>query len=260
MKETYKDYFNTETAAERYAKGRPRFHSFVVEKIRDFFALESNFEAALDVGCGTGLSSAALKNIAERVVGVDISQEMIYQAEKIEGVEYSLASAENLPFGAAEFDIITISQAIHWVDKNKFFAEAGRVLKPDSLIVAYDNLFQGKMADDPAFNDWYRNEFLENYPVPPRGKRAFDRESENAMDFVLQHEEFNDNLIEFSADELVDYLITITNVIAHIENGSQTVEEVREWLMKSVAPFFDGRRKSLVFINPIWFLRRNLEN
>lgn len=257
MKQTYKNYFGAKTAAERYAKGRPRFHSFVVEKIKDFFALEENFESALDVGCGTGLSSVALKNIAERVVGVDISEEMINQAEKIEGIEYFLASAENLPFGAAEFDVITISQAIHWVDKSKFFAEADRVLKPDSMIVAYDNLFQGKMADNPAFNDWYKNEFLENYPVPPRGKRAFERESENATDFVLRHEEFNDNLIELSADELVDYLITITNVIAHIENGSQSVEEVRDWLTKGVSAFFAGQRKSLAFINPIWFLQRN---
>lgn len=258
MNETYKNYFGQKTAAERYASGRPRFHSFVIEKIRKSLALEKSFETALDVGCGTGLSSAALKNISENVVGVDISFEMLNQAETADGIEYLQASAENLPFGDAKFDLLTISQAIHWIDKQKFFAEAGRVLKNDSRIIAYDNYFQGQMSGEPRFNDWYKNEFLKKYPVPPRGKRAFERTSENRADFVLEHEEFNENTLWFSARELVDYLVTISNVIAAVENGTELLEDVDEWLLKSVEPFFDNRRKEFAFINPIWFLRRNL--
>ena len=68
MKETYKNYFDAKTAAERYAKGRPRFHSFVIEKIKKYLALEKSFDLALDVGCGTGLSSVALKTISEKVL------------------------------------------------------------------------------------------------------------------------------------------------------------------------------------------------
>lgn len=257
MKETYKNYFGPKTAAERYAKGRPHFHSFVVENIRKFLALEKSLNLALDVGCGTGLSSIALKGISEKVVGIDISAGMISQAPKAERIEYLLASAENLPFGDGQFDLITISQAIHWVDKEKFFVEAGRVLKSDSIIIAYDNYFQGQMLDTPIFNDWYRGEFLENYPVPPRGRRAFDRASENLNDFVLKHEEFNENTLEFSAEEIVNYLVTISNVIAQVENGTRPIEEVYEWLTKSIKPFFNENRKKFTFINPIWYLRRN---
>jgi ubiquinone/menaquinone biosynthesis C-methylase UbiE len=257
MKETYKNYFGSTTAAERYAKGRPRFHAFVIERIRKFLALDKPLKLALDVGCGTGLSSAALKNISERVVGVDVSAEMLNQTTKTRGVEYLLASAEALPFGDRQFDLITISQAIHWVDKQKFFAEADRVLKTDAFVIAYDNYFQAQMLDNPAFNDWYKAEFMKNYPVPPRGARAFDTTSENKQDFVLRHEEFNENTVEFSARELVDYLVTITNVIALVENGAQPIEEVHEWLTKSVEPFFNEHRKKFAVINPIWFLRRN---
>jgi ubiquinone/menaquinone biosynthesis C-methylase UbiE len=257
MRETYKNYFAPQTAAERYAKGRPRFHSFVIGKIREFFAPRKSFDLALDVGCGTGLSSVALKEISEKVVGIDVSAAMLGQAKKKHRIEYLLASAENLPFGAGKFDLITISQAIHWVDKEKFFAEADRVLKPDSLIAAYDNYFQGQMLGNPGFNDWYKNEFLEKYPVPPRGRRAFDTASENKQDFVLKREEFNENTLEFSAQELVDYLVTISNVIARVENGTEPIEEVYEWLTKSIKPFFDETVKKFTFINPIWYLRRN---
>lgn len=257
MNEIYKNYFSPQTAAERYAKGRPRFHSFVIEKIGKFLAPRKSLALALDVGCGTGLSSVALKEISESVVGIDVSAAMLKQAKKHERVEYILASAENLPLSGDKFDLITISQAIHWVDKEKFFAEADRVLKPDSLIIAYDNYFQGQMLDNPAFNDWYKNEFLRNYPIPPRGRRAFDRASENKQDFVLEHEEFNENTLEFSAEELVNYLVTISNVIALVENGTEPIEEVYEWLTASITPFFDGAKKDFAFINPIWYLRRN---
>lgn len=257
MRETYKNYFGQKTAAERYASGRPRFHSFVIEKIRKFLAPEKSLKQALDVGCGTGLSSAALRNIAEKVIGVDVSAAMLDQAESARGIEYVLASAENLPFGAKTFDLITISQAIHWVDKERFFAEADRVLKPDSRVIAYDNYFQGQMRDQPKFNDWYKSEFLKKYPVPPRGRRVFDSKSEKPTDFVLEHEELNENTLKFSAKELVDYLVTITNVIAAVENGSEPLEDAYEWLINSIEPFFNNGRKEFAFINPIWFLRRN---
>jgi ubiquinone/menaquinone biosynthesis C-methylase UbiE len=257
MKETYKNYFGAHSAAARYAKGRPRFHSFVIEKIRKFLAIEKPLQFALDVGCGTGLSSAALKQMAETVVGIDISAGMLGQAEKIDGIVYLSASAEELPLLGGKFDLITISQAIHWVDREMFFSEAGRVLKPGSLIAAYDNYFQGQMSGNPAFNDWYREEFLTAFPVPPRGPRAFAAASENARDFVLKHEEFNENTLEFSAQELVDYLVTISNVIAMVENGSQSIEDVYDRLTESVKPFFKETRERFTFINPIWYLRRN---
>lgn len=257
MKETYKNYFSPKTAAARYAKGRPQFHSFVIGRIEKFLDLKSPFIKVLDVGCGTGFSSLALKTISEKVFGVDISAEMLRYAKKINGIEYAIASAENLPFGDAAFDAITISQAIHWVDKAKFYIEADRVLKPNAMIIAYDNYFQGKMVGNPAFNDWYRSEFLENYPIPPRGERTFESTDDNLKNFVLHDEEYNENTIEFSAKELVDYMVTISNVIARVENGNQEIDEVYQWLITGVESFFEGVRKDFTFINPIWFLRRN---
>ena len=80
---------------------------------------------------------------------------------------------------------------------------------------------------------------------------------ENAKDFVLKHEEFNENTLEFSAEELVNYLVTISNVIALVENGTQPIKEVFDRLTKSITPFFNGTVKKFAFINPIWYLRRN---
>ena len=119
--------------------------------------------------------------------------------EKKNGIEYLAASAESLPVCDAKFDLITVSQAIHWIDKCKFFGEADRVLKPESFIIAYDNYFLGKMPDNPNFNNWYKNEFLENFPTPPRGERSFPAKSENPKDFILVKEEWHENEIALSA-------------------------------------------------------------
>src|SRR6266566_3385197 len=71
------NFFASESAAQRYAKGRPYFHLIVIGRIKKRLALTFPVRRALDVGCGTGLSTMALKEIAERVVGIDSSAEMI---------------------------------------------------------------------------------------------------------------------------------------------------------------------------------------
>lgn len=108
---------------------------------------------ALDVGCGTGFSTVALKEIVQKVIGLDISAERLSLAEKKGNVEYILRSAENLPVCADKFDLITVSQAIHWVNKDKFFKEADRVLKRSGWLIAYDNYFSNQAEKNPAFSD-----------------------------------------------------------------------------------------------------------
>jgi ubiquinone/menaquinone biosynthesis C-methylase UbiE len=257
MSKIYENYFNPKTVAERYLKGRPQYHSFMIGKIKEFLSIRKPFEFALDVGCGTGFSSIALREISEQVVGVDLSVEMVDLAIKKNGVEYIVSSAENLPFFDKNFDLITVSQAIHWIDRNKFFAEADRVLKPGSFIIAYDNYFLGKIPDNPDFNVWFKERFLRKFPTPPRTRKDFDKVSKNPKGFVLVKEEWYENTIELSKQNVVDYLITITNVIDRVENGGETIKEVSNWLVDEIEHFFiDIEKNKFVFTAPIWYLRQ----
>ena len=74
-------------------------------------------ERSLDVGCGTGLSTIALREISRRVVGVDSSAEMIALAPRHAGIEFEIADAEHLSFEDHYFDLVTVSQAIHWFSR-----------------------------------------------------------------------------------------------------------------------------------------------
>src|SRR4030095_15824870 len=118
------------TVAERYAKYRPYFHPLVINRIKTYLGLSKPVQRALDVGCGTGQSTLALKEIADSVIGVDISDEMLELAQQRPGIEYINAHAENLSVLESDsFDLITSSMAYHWFNRDRFLAEARRVLR-----------------------------------------------------------------------------------------------------------------------------------
>ena len=250
------NFFNSKSAAERYPKGRPYFHPLVVERIRSFLSPAKPIARAVDVGCGTGLSTAALRGIAEEVVGVDAAPEMVALAERCERVEYALADALRLPFGESEFDLMTLSSAFHWLEREKFLKEASRVLRPGGWLVVYDNYFSGQMEDGPAFQTWYRESYLAKYPPPPRAKSTFGGENSGGENFLLAGEEQYQNRISFSVEGLVDYLTTQSNVIAAVEGGGEDIEGARLWLRDGLKPLFgDMKEAAFPFHGPIWYLK-----
>src|SRR5262245_53487231 len=98
-----RNLFVDRSAAERYAAARPYFHPVVARRITAF-TTSSQFERALDVGCGTGQSSRALAETCDWVDAVDVAPEMIAAARPHERVRYLVAAADCLPFSDKRFD------------------------------------------------------------------------------------------------------------------------------------------------------------
>jgi len=68
-------YFTEKDIASRYHKYRPCIHPVIIEKIKRLIKLDKLVNNALDIGCGTGQSTVALKSIAKHMIGIDISEE-----------------------------------------------------------------------------------------------------------------------------------------------------------------------------------------
>jgi len=93
----------------------------------------------LDLGCGTGLSGLAIRSLASRLVGVDLSSGMLELARAKEiytelCCEELLAYLERTPDAA--FDLVVSADVFAYVgDLSAVFAEVARVLRNDGLFV-----------------------------------------------------------------------------------------------------------------------------
>jgi SAM-dependent methyltransferase len=110
----------------------------------DLLCLEAQVERpalVVDLGSGTGLSTRVWADRAHEVVGVEASPEMRMHAERAteaKNVRFvqAYAQATGLPDGVS--DIVTCSQAFHWMEPTATLAEAARILRPGGVFAAYD--------------------------------------------------------------------------------------------------------------------------
>ena len=238
--------FDTSEIAKGYAENRPYFHPRVIERIKSYLNLSKKLAMALDVGCGAGLSTIALLKIAERAVGVDGSQTMIRSAIQKEGVEYFNYPAEHLPF-KKQFELITLSGSLNWVDRARFFSEARKIITDDGYVVIYDNDNLGVMEKDNRFEKWYRNAYLEKFPRPPRDESPILEKEAAGYGFELEFCENYTNKIQFEMNNFIKYLFTQSNITSALDKKLEEAGNVKKWLSSSLSPLFNSQEKSIKF-------------
>lgn len=118
-------------------------------------------KVVLDIACGEGYGSYLLSKYAEKVVGVDVSQETVnYASNKyINGnLEFKVGSAGSIPIdGEGCFDVVVSFETIEHIteeDQKAFLKEVRRLLKPDGYFVVST---PNKLTYSDIPN--YRNEF-----------------------------------------------------------------------------------------------------
>src|SRR5215470_398281 len=111
--------FRADAVAELYARGRPDHHARTMQRVAALLP-PAPVERALDIACGTGMSTAALGAIARTVVGIDLVPAMVGVAARSGRASYAVAGAERLPFASRTFDLVTVASAVHWFDQDAF--------------------------------------------------------------------------------------------------------------------------------------------
>jgi ubiquinone/menaquinone biosynthesis C-methylase UbiE len=126
----------------------------------------------LDIGCGTGAFLREVKRNNPRlaVTGLDLSGPYLRLARR-QLAEWSRvtmveAAAEQMPFAAAQFDVVTCIYLFHELPAAVRRAVAGeirRVLKPGGSLIFMDSLQTGDEPDYDALLDYFPFAFHEPY-------------------------------------------------------------------------------------------------
>ncbi|HAV78247.1 MAG TPA: SAM-dependent methyltransferase [Anaerolineae bacterium] len=128
----FEDHFSAQSG--QYAQFRPRYPDAMYEYLASIVPARS-----LVWDCGTGNGQAAV-NLAEhfdRVYATDASAEQIARAYPHPKVEYHVEPAEEVALESSSADLVTVAQAVHWFDFDKFHGEVQRVLKTNGVLAVW---------------------------------------------------------------------------------------------------------------------------
>ena len=128
----FHDHFSA--FANRYADFRPHYPAAIF----DFLAsIAPRTSLVWDCACGNGQASIDLAERFDRVIATDASKEQIGSATRHSKIEYRVAPAENCGLAGASIGLVTVAQAIHWFDFERFYAEVNRVLTENGVIAVW---------------------------------------------------------------------------------------------------------------------------
>ena len=126
------DFFSPVAAS--YASCRPAYP----EELFDYLAgLVQRRTLAWDCAAGTGQASIPLASRFDSVIATDISTSMLEQAPRHPRVDYRALPSEASGLPSASVDLVTVAQALHWLDLKAFYGEAARVLRPGGVLAVW---------------------------------------------------------------------------------------------------------------------------
>lgn len=211
MSTAFKDHFSRQ--APDYARYRPNYPTGLFAWLAGISPARS---LAWDCGTGSGQAAVGLAEHFERVIATDPSRKQLEHALPHPRVDYRVASAEVSLLDTASIDLVTVAQAIHWFDLEKFYAVARRVLKPDGVIAAWTyTLLDVEAGIDELLADFYRNVVGPYWP--PERRMVDDRYRSLPFPFAHIEPPAFEIRTEWSRDDLLGYLGTWSATQAYLK-------------------------------------------
>ena len=153
-----RDEFNRWAEAGR-GEGMEQEHLPIVLPVLDRMGIEV-YDNILDLGCGAGwLSRLLADQLPEgRVVGVDVSDEMIRRARRryadLDNAMFVQGAADEIPWDAGFFTkVISVESAYYWPDPARGLREIFRVMREGGSLWVLINYYR----ENPHSQQWSEN-------------------------------------------------------------------------------------------------------
>lgn len=127
------DHFG-DRAAE-YARTRPTYPEALFDHL---VSLAPGRGRAWDSGAGSGQTTRSLARRFASVLATDTSRRLLAEAAGLgAAVHRIVAAAEAAPLRDRSIDLVTVSAALHWFDRPRFFGEVRRVARPGAILAVW---------------------------------------------------------------------------------------------------------------------------
>ncbi|GIF99443.1 class I SAM-dependent methyltransferase [Catellatospora citrea] len=236
--------YDSADLARGYAFDRPAVHRRLLAAAR----LTGTARRALDVGCGAGVSTAALRPLAAQVIGVEPAAAMLlHRAAVAPDASFVVAQAEALPFPDAFFDLVTAAGALNYTDLTRSLPQLRRVLAPGGRLVVYDFSEARHAAEGPALSGWFAR-FEERFPWPP-GWRPLDPRDLPGIEPGLRLLDHRDEVVALpmTGEAYQRYALSEVNVDWAVRTGVRSRDEARAWCEQTLADVFEAGELTVRF-------------
>jgi SAM-dependent methyltransferase len=226
-KHNFKDHFSV--ASQQYSRYRP---DYPAELFKFLASVTPCHELAWDCATGSGQAARGLVRYFHKIIATDASERQIENAIRHEKISYQVAPAHETSLQSESIDLITVAQALHWFEFDRFYKEAERVLKQEGIIAVWTyNLLTISPELDKIIKSFYTDVVGEFWP-PER--KFVENEYEN-IPFPfhrLPSPSFRMSS-EWTVKQLLGYLATWSAVKRYRDHkGKNPIESVEKELTR----------------------------
>jgi ubiquinone/menaquinone biosynthesis C-methylase UbiE len=220
----------------------------------------SKANCVVDLGSGTGISSRAWANYANKVIGIEISEEMITTAQqntRSRNVQYINASSAitNLPDSSA--DIVVSSSAIHWMNPLTTLPEIKRIIKPQGIF-AFWGTSQPPVTPFPELDNAYIELVQKVNELGLYNKKPvqfhwddWKKNIQNDGHFSTHRYFYLHQTVQWNSNHYIEWLKTTMLRNYVMQNESADINSIWSSFCGKILNFFGKETHTLFFVYPI---------
>jgi len=224
--------------SEKYHNSRPIPPDIIPKIIMSWLRKEP--DTVVDIGCGTGLSTIIWNGIATSIIGIEPNDDMRAAAEKsfdLSNIVFRKGVSNDTSLPSDYVDIITVSQAFHWMDIDSTLIEFCRILKPGGVLAIYDFVMPPVIdwEIEKAYSEFRKkcSDIVYSQEVPPvhNDKSTYNDRIISFGKFRYSREVECHSVIKLTPLKAAEFLVGITD--------ASFAMEIEPALKKSIDEFYD---------------------